>query len=122
MAIQVAEECRDALADGAWFVDLAGLSDPALVTSAVATALGVREQPEQTLRHSLEAFLTPRELLLILDNCEHLVEACAVLAESLLSAAPADPRHQPPVPGAHRRGRLARAAAVPSRPQGRVNG
>jgi non-specific serine/threonine protein kinase len=83
---------RDALAEfphGAWLVELAPLTDPALVLQAIATIFGVRESPEQPLLDSLIAYLQPRRLLLIADNCEHLVDACARLAQALLAACPA---------------------------------
>jgi predicted ATPase/DNA-binding SARP family transcriptional activator len=88
LAIQVAEECRSELADGVWFVDLARLSDPALVPQAVASAFAVPEQPDRPLTETLQEFLRSRQLLLILDNCEHLLRACAELVEALLSGCP----------------------------------
>src|SRR5207244_9847531 len=75
-------------ADGVWLVEFARLSDPALVPQAVATTLDVREGPDRGLTETLADYLGPRALLLILDNCEHLVAACAELAEALLRAAP----------------------------------
>ena len=87
LAVQVASEELDAFADGVWFVELAPLSDPALVPSAVASALGVREEPGQTLLTTLSDHLRAKRLLLILDNCEHLIEACARFGDTLLHAA-----------------------------------
>jgi predicted ATPase/DNA-binding SARP family transcriptional activator len=75
--------------DGVWLVELAALADPALVPGAVATALGVAEPVGRPLLEVLVAFLAPRAPLLLLDNCEHLVEACAALAATLLGACPA---------------------------------
>ena len=75
--------------DGVWLVELAPLADPALVPQAVAAALGVREAPGVALLDGLVDALRPRALLLVLDNCEHLLAACAVLAERLLAACPA---------------------------------
>src|SRR5205085_2924652 len=76
--------------DGCWLVELAPLADPALVLQAVASALGVREEARQPLTQTLVAYLRAKRLLLILDNCEHLLGPCAELAETLL-------RHCPPV-------------------------
>jgi len=74
--------------DGAWFVELAPLSDPELVPQAVASLLGVRETPGRELTDTLTDHLRPRTLLLVLDNCEHLVDASASLAEALLRSCP----------------------------------
>jgi predicted ATPase/DNA-binding winged helix-turn-helix (wHTH) protein len=74
--------------DGVWFVDLAPVADGALIPRAVAAAVGVREVPGQPLPAILAGALRQRALLLVLDNCEHLVDACAHLVETLLRAAP----------------------------------
>ncbi len=94
LALQVAHDLAkpsdgEALpfADGIWLVELAPLSDSALVAQAVAAALGVREEPGVALSTTLTNFVQRKNLLLLLDNCEHLVEACALLAETLLRAA-----------------------------------
>jgi predicted ATPase/DNA-binding SARP family transcriptional activator/DNA-binding CsgD family transcriptional regulator len=79
---------RGAFRDGVWLVELAGLSDPALVPRAVAAALGVPEAPTCPLLATLAGALRGRELLLVLDNCEHLVAACAECCGALLAAAP----------------------------------
>ena len=89
LAIRVANDLGRRFADGVWFVELAGLSEPALVTDAVAATLGVQAQPTRSLRAALAAYLGAREALLVLDNCEHLVFACASLVEELLRRAPA---------------------------------
>jgi len=88
LAIQTGEELEERYPDGAWFVDLTALTAPALTSQTVASALGVREQPGRPLAATLADALRPRELLLILDNCEHLVDACAQLAQALLEACP----------------------------------
>ena len=75
-------------ADGVWLVELAALADPALVPQTVATALGLPENPRRPLVQTLVDFLKPRAMMLLLDNCEHLIDACAALAESLLRACP----------------------------------
>lgn len=74
---------------GVWLVELAELSDPARVVHAIAHCLGVTEQEGQPLRQLLADFLGQRRLLLILDNCEHLLAACAASAEFLLTSCPA---------------------------------
>ena len=74
--------------DGVCLVELAALADPALVPQAVASALGVREQPNRSLVDTLIDVLRPRTCVLLLDNCEHLVESCAALADTLLRASP----------------------------------
>jgi non-specific serine/threonine protein kinase len=72
-----------------WLVELASLADPALVPQAVAGALGIREQPGQPFLAVLVDVLQSRQLLLVLDNCEHLVDACAQLLDNLVRACPA---------------------------------
>jgi len=84
LAIEVARETQADYADGAWFVDLAGLTDPAYVPQAVATVLGIREETARPLLDTLAETLRDKSLLLVLDNCEHLREACALLAQRLL--------------------------------------
>jgi predicted ATPase/DNA-binding SARP family transcriptional activator len=84
LSIQVAHEVSERYPDGAWFVDLAPLEDPALVPKAVALALGLREQPGSPPAELLAGALQDRSLLLVLDNCEHLIEAAARLVDALL--------------------------------------
>jgi len=81
-------ELVSAFKDGVWFVELVEVMDASLVQQAVAKVLGVRESSDQPIDRTLAAALASRELLLILDNCEHLVDACARLVESLLIACP----------------------------------
>ncbi|MGQ0550991.1 MAG: ATP-binding protein [Armatimonadota bacterium] len=88
LALQVAADLVEEFANGVWLVELAALSDPALVPQSVASALGVREEPGRPLLATLSDYLQPKRLLLVLDNCEHLVEACAYLAEALLRGCP----------------------------------
>jgi predicted ATPase/DNA-binding CsgD family transcriptional regulator len=78
-----------AFRDGVWLVQLAALADGALVPQAVAGVLGVREEAERSLTATLADALRTDHLLLVLDNCEHLIEACAALTDSLLRACPA---------------------------------
>ena len=77
-----------AYADGVWLVELAALADPALVPQTVATALGLPDDPRHPLVQTLVDFLKPRALMLVMDNCEHVIDACAALAERLLLACP----------------------------------
>ncbi|MBI4790841.1 MAG: hypothetical protein HY782_27745, partial [Chloroflexi bacterium] len=86
LAIEVASQLVESFPQGVWWVDLAPLSDAALVPQAAAQALGVREAPNQSLEETLVNYLRGKRLLLVLDNCEHLIEACARLAAKLLSA------------------------------------
>jgi predicted ATPase len=88
LALAVAHEVVEGFEEGAWWVALAPLSDPDLVPQAVASTIGVRETPGRTLGEALVEDLKTKELLLILDNCEHLIDACAVLADTLLHACP----------------------------------
>jgi predicted ATPase/DNA-binding SARP family transcriptional activator len=88
LALEVAGTLVDAYPDGVWLVELAALADPALVPQAVAAALGVVEQPGRPLLATLQEFLQPRRVLLVLDNCEHLIGACAELATTLLQSCP----------------------------------
>jgi len=86
LAIQVAADCLPEHPDGAWLVDLAPLTDPGLVSQAVATALGVREEPGRPLQATLVEAVGSKSMLLVLDNCEHLAAACASLTEAMLRA------------------------------------
>ena len=91
LALEVAREVARIYPDGAWLVELAPLSDPHLLPQAVAVALGVRERSEGSEQFSMPLLidaLRSKELLLVLDNCEHLVDACANLAETLLNSCP----------------------------------
>jgi predicted ATPase/DNA-binding SARP family transcriptional activator len=88
LAIQVATDLTGDCPDGVWFVDLGALRDGSLVDQAVATAIEVREQRGRSLLHTLRDALRTRHLLLVLDTCEHVVEGCAHLAETLLHACP----------------------------------
>lgn len=83
LAVEVAT-ASPGFPDGKWFVDLAPIADSTLLPQAVAAALGVREEPGQALTETLVAHLDARRSLLVLDNCEHVVQASATLAEELL--------------------------------------
>ena len=86
LSLQVAADLLGDYADGVWLVELASLTDARLVPEAVASVLGVKEAAGRPVLEALEKYVADRQLLLILDNCEHLVEACAVLAKALLHA------------------------------------
>jgi non-specific serine/threonine protein kinase len=88
LAIQVADALAAEFRDGVWFVDLAALADPALVPQAVAVVLGVEETPDAPLSETLCHVVGGKQMLLVWDNCEHLVEACARLALTLLQYSP----------------------------------
>jgi predicted ATPase len=74
--------------DGAWFIELADLQQPDLVISRIAAVLGVSEEPGRALPETLADVLRRRRLVLALDNCEHLVDACAEVARQLLASSP----------------------------------
>ena len=88
LALEAAADALAQLPDGAWFVDLASLSDPALVAQAAALAVGVPIPASRSALEALVAHLATREALIVLDNCEHLIDACARLAEEVLRAGP----------------------------------
>jgi predicted ATPase/DNA-binding SARP family transcriptional activator len=89
LAIQLAAELADEFPDGVWFVELASLADPALVAQTVAARWGIREAADHPLMQTLAESLRRKKLLLILDNCEHLVTACAQVTATLLPHCPA---------------------------------
>jgi predicted ATPase/DNA-binding CsgD family transcriptional regulator len=88
LALEVARALVEAYPDGVWLVELAPLSEAALVPKAVAEALEILERPTEPLTDTLAEVLRDRQLLLILDNCEHLLEASAQLVDKLLDSCP----------------------------------
>lgn len=84
LAVAAADAALPGFPDGAWFVDLAAVSNPALAASAAAKALGVRPEAGEAPQEAVAAALGARALLLVLDNCEHLLDGCAALAHFLL--------------------------------------
>jgi len=88
LAIKLAERVLPSFPDGVWFLDLAPLSDAERLPLTVITTLGIHKRADQPHVETLCRHLASRQLLLVLDNCEHLVAASAALAQSLLSAAP----------------------------------
>ena len=88
LALQVAAEKIDEFEDGAWFVDLAPVTDPALVPHTTADAIGVKEEPRRSILETLIEYVRKRRILLLLDNCEHVLSACTDLAADLLKSCP----------------------------------
>ncbi|MFB9677484.1 ATP-binding protein [Streptosporangium vulgare] len=88
LALAVAAEAAGEYADGVWFVDLVPVTDPDLIATAVAGALGLGEQPGRGMTESVIAALADRHALLVLDNCEHVVDGVALFLERLLATCP----------------------------------
>jgi class 3 adenylate cyclase len=88
LALQVAEDLLPAFSDGVWLAELAPLADSAFIPQTIASVFELRELPNMPLINLVTDYLRAKELLLILDNCEHLVEACARLSDLLLHACP----------------------------------
>jgi predicted ATPase/class 3 adenylate cyclase/DNA-binding CsgD family transcriptional regulator len=88
LAVHIAAELTGEFADGAWYVDLAPISDPDLVPTAAARALRLPDQSGRSTIETLLRFIRDRQMLVVLDNCEHLLDACAELIVSLLGEAP----------------------------------
>jgi predicted ATPase/DNA-binding SARP family transcriptional activator len=88
LALEIARNLADAgeYPDGVWLIELASLTDGSLVPGTVAAVLGVRERPDLSATGTLVDFLRSRRMLLILDNCEHLIEDCAGLVDTLLGS------------------------------------
>ncbi len=88
LGLQVAAGLLDGSGDGVWFADLAPLADPDLVAVTVADVLGIRQEPGRPVLDTLTEALRGRSLLVLLDNCEHVIGACAKLADALLRGCP----------------------------------
>lgn len=88
LSLQVAADLLTGDGDGVWLVELAALTDPALVPGTIASVLGIKEQTSQPIQQTLVEALRTKRLLIVLDNCEHLVAACASLAADLLRSCP----------------------------------
>ena len=88
LALEVASCVAEDYPQGAWLVELSSITDPALPAQEVAALFGVREEPGTPLLDTLAAYLHSARTLLVLDNCEHLVDECAELADRLLTACP----------------------------------
>jgi predicted ATPase/DNA-binding SARP family transcriptional activator len=88
LSLKIGEQLLIDFPHGVWFVELASLNDPVLVPQAVSTVFGIIERSGNTLTEKLIQFLQSKTALLILDNCEHLIDACAQLVETLLKNCP----------------------------------
>ena len=88
LALRAAGEIARGFPDGAWFVPLGSIQDPLLVSQAVFTALGANDQSASWSLSTLTDYLAGKRLLLVLDNCEHLLDACAILTSTLLKGCP----------------------------------
>jgi len=88
LMLQAGAAALDRFTDGVWVVELAPLTDPTLILPAIAAAFHLREFPGRSLEEVVMDFLRPKTSMLMLDNCEHLVEACAQIADSMLHTCP----------------------------------
>ena len=88
LAIRLASDVIDRFADGVWMADLSALSESHLIDETIASVLGLRESPHRSARHALLDYLRDRQVLLVVDTCEHVVAACAELISTLLREAP----------------------------------
>lgn len=88
LCLQVAADSLERFPDGAWLVELAPLSDPGLVPQTVATVLGLKEEAGKPIRQTLTEHLKDKRLLLLIDNCEHLLDGFAQLADTLVRQCP----------------------------------
>ena len=87
LSLQVAAELLDQCDHGVWFVELAPLADPDLIPQTILSAIGISEQPGKSSLELLKEYLQEKETLIVLDNCEHLIEASAQVTNTLLNAA-----------------------------------
>lgn len=88
LGVQVADEMDDDFGDGVWYVDLAPITDPEVVPVAVTRALGLPDQAGRSTMDTLTRIIAGRHMLIVLDNCEHLIDACASLTVALLGSCP----------------------------------
>jgi predicted ATPase/class 3 adenylate cyclase/DNA-binding CsgD family transcriptional regulator len=88
LSIQASSEILDGYPDGVWFVEFAPILDPQLVQRTTAIAIGLRDEPQRPVIDMLCDYLGDKKILLVLDNCEHLVDACAQMADRILHATP----------------------------------
>jgi predicted ATPase/class 3 adenylate cyclase/DNA-binding CsgD family transcriptional regulator len=88
LSVQIAAQVAGEFGDGVWCADLAPITDPEVVPVAVARALGLPDQPGRSTLDTLARFIDGRQMLVVLDNCEHLLDACAALVVELLGACP----------------------------------
>ena len=110
LAVRAAAGLARGFPDGVWLVSLAEVRDPALVDTAAAVALTLQHRAPDGTRALLRSYLADKQLLLVLDNCEHVVDATAMPASSVVEPPPGSgPRHQPRTAGGVRRARAATA-------------
>jgi predicted ATPase/class 3 adenylate cyclase len=88
LSLQVAAEMLDGTGDGVWLVEMAAISDPDAVPSAISGALGIAPRPGRAVLETLLDALGPQDILIVLDNCEHLIDACAKIADALVRRCP----------------------------------
>jgi predicted ATPase/class 3 adenylate cyclase/DNA-binding CsgD family transcriptional regulator len=88
LAVQIATQVADEYADGVWYVDLAPITDPDVMPAAVTRAFGLTDQPGPSQMDQLLSFVGDRRMLMVLDNCEHLLDACATLVGAVLGSCP----------------------------------
>lgn len=88
LSLQIGMECLPQFSDGVWLVELAPVTDPALIPQALLSTFSLREDRHRSVLDVLIDYLRAKTLLLILDNCEHLIDACAQISEALLQACP----------------------------------
>jgi hypothetical protein len=117
LAAQIAERIAPEFRNGAWYVDLAPITHPGVVPITVARALGLPDQPGRSTMESLLRFIGDRQMLMVLDNCEHLLDATASVVVELLGACPAlrvlaTSREPTGVPGSSQQRRRGKAFRV----------
>ncbi len=88
LTIQIAADLIDDFANGVWFIELAPLSNPDFLAQTIANVFNLQNSPNQVIEEALINYLSEKEILLIFDNCEHLIEACSVLIEKILINSP----------------------------------
>src|SRR4029077_5983858 len=88
LALSVVTDVAGRFADGAWYVDLVPVTDPAMIAPAIAAALGLGERQGRSSEDTVLGWLAPRGTLLVLDNCEHLLDGLPALLERLLGRRP----------------------------------
>src|SRR5260370_38181553 len=88
LALEMANRALNAYPDGVWLVDLTAIKDGLLVARVFGSTLGVHERPRQTIAETLLEHLRGRHLLLVVDNCEHVIEDCAALVGAILRSCP----------------------------------
>jgi predicted ATPase/DNA-binding CsgD family transcriptional regulator len=88
LALRVAKDLRRSMRDGVWFVPLAELADADLIPEVIASVLGIHDRSSEFGMSRLTDYLSTREILLVLDNCEHLIDGCAIAVDTLLRTCP----------------------------------